>query len=132
VTDTPISSSDLISLRSQVHRRRDAALESSALQSTVQFTSGEQKEAVGDVTAVLVIQPLERVAMQLRCSGGALRDVHIYEVYWAPFTEGAVTLRDVIQFLLSAGINGIKNALGAGFGAGRSGKCDTSIYPYKL
>jgi hypothetical protein len=155
VADIPTSASDLSSLQSRVHRKRDAALESAALQATVQFAPTAKQEAAGEVTAILVIhgmgqqlpfetldavanglnredirshgaepqsatvahvqfgtQPLERVEMRLRCSGGAQRDVHIYEVYWAPFTEGAVTLRDVIQFLISAGVNGIKNALG--------------------
>ena len=54
MADTQLSSS-LISLQSQVHRTREAALERSALQAKVQFTSGEKKDAVGDVTAVLVI-----------------------------------------------------------------------------
>lgn len=36
------------------------------------------------------------------------RDVHLYEVYWAPFTEGKVTLRDVIGFLIGAGLRGIR------------------------
>jgi len=155
VTDTATSYSDLISLRSRVHRPRDAALESDALHATVQFAPDEQRAAVGAVTAVLVVhgmgqqlpyetldavanglyredirshganpspatvahvqfgtQPLERMEMRLRGHGGALRDVHIYEVYWAPMTEGAVNLRDVVQFLISAGVNGIKNWLG--------------------
>lgn len=30
-------------------------------------------------------------------------DVHLYEAYWAPLTEGAVTLRDVAMFLARAG-----------------------------
>lgn len=37
-------------------------------------------------------------------------DVHIYESYWAPLTEGRITLRDVIAFLTGAGHNAIKNA----------------------
>ena len=34
--------------------------------------------------------------------------VHVYEAYWAPLTEGRVTYRDTILFLLSAGYNGVK------------------------
>ncbi|MGE5242873.1 MAG: hypothetical protein ACM3SQ_01415 [Betaproteobacteria bacterium] len=30
-------------------------------------------------------------------------EVHVYEAYWAPLTEGAVTLRDVAMFLARAG-----------------------------
>lgn len=57
-------------------------------------------------------QPLERVEMQLRDARGGLREVHLYEAYWAPLTEGAVDLRDVVAFLISAGVNGVKNFLG--------------------
>jgi hypothetical protein len=38
------------------------------------------------------------------------RDVHVYEAYWAPFTEGAVRLRDVAAFLLRAGAAGIRHS----------------------
>jgi pimeloyl-ACP methyl ester carboxylesterase len=34
--------------------------------------------------------------------------VHVYEAYWAPLTEGRVTYRDTIAFLLSAAWNGWK------------------------
>lgn len=34
--------------------------------------------------------------------------VHVYEAYWAPLTEGQVTYRDTIVFLLSAAWNGWK------------------------
>ncbi len=37
------------------------------------------------------------------------REVHIFEGYWAPLTEGEVTLRDVIAFLFTAGLNGLRN-----------------------
>jgi hypothetical protein len=36
-------------------------------------------------------------------------DVHIYEAYWAPLTEGKVNLKDVVAFLWDAGLNGIRN-----------------------
>ena len=36
--------------------------------------------------------------------------VHLYECYWAPLTEGQVTLRDVVRFLWSAGWNGLRNS----------------------
>src|SRR5579872_329244 len=36
-------------------------------------------------------------------------DVHIYESYWAPLTEGQVSIADVISFLFRAGWNGISN-----------------------
>jgi hypothetical protein len=34
--------------------------------------------------------------------------VHVYEAYWAPLTEGEVTYRDTILFLLSAAWNGLQ------------------------
>lgn len=39
------------------------------------------------------------------------RKVHVYEAYWAPITEGQVTLRDVMGFLWSSGLNGLKNCV---------------------
>ena len=38
------------------------------------------------------------------------RELHFYEGYWAPLTEGEVTLRDISRFLLRAGFNGIRNS----------------------
>ncbi len=38
------------------------------------------------------------------------RKVHLYEAYWAPVTEGRITLRQVVRFLLGAGINGLRNS----------------------
>ena len=55
---------------------------------------------------------MERVEMRLRRSVTEYRSVDLYEAYWAPLTEGLVTLRDVVAFLLDAGVNGIKNASG--------------------
>jgi hypothetical protein len=52
-------------------------------------------------------QPLQRVALHLP---GQNRDIHFYEGYWAPLTEGVVTLRDVVRFLFAAGFNGIRNS----------------------
>ncbi len=34
-------------------------------------------------------------------------DVHVYEAYWAPLTEGLVGILDVLVFLFWAGINGL-------------------------
>jgi hypothetical protein len=55
---------------------------------------------------------LERVEMRLRTATGTHQEVHLYETYWAPLTEGAVTLRDVLRFLFAGGIDGFKNGLG--------------------
>jgi hypothetical protein len=42
-------------------------------------------------------------------NGQHIYSVHIYESYWAPLTEGRVTLKDVMQFLFNAGWNGFVN-----------------------
>jgi len=52
---------------------------------------------------------LVRAEMQLRQSTGQEYDVHIYEAYWAPLTEGKVSAMDVVNFLFDAGWNGIRN-----------------------
>jgi len=54
-------------------------------------------------------ETLPRAEVPVR-SGGKERTVHFYEAYWAPLTQGKVTLRDVLAFLVSAGKNGLKNA----------------------
>ena len=43
--------------------------------------------------------------------GESSPEVHFYEAYWAPLTEGRVDLRDVISFLRSGGGNGLQHSL---------------------
>lgn len=54
-------------------------------------------------------ETLTRIELQLQDDAGAPHEVHVYEGYWAPLTEGRVTLKDVIGFLFTAGINGVYN-----------------------
>jgi hypothetical protein len=43
-------------------------------------------------------------------------DVHVYEGYWAPLTEGKISFLETISFLFTAAINGLKSsARGAAF-----------------
>lgn len=49
---------------------------------------------------------LPRVELELEAGDGTARPVHLYEAYWAPLTEGKITVRDVVQFLLRAAWNG--------------------------
>lgn len=42
--------------------------------------------------------------------GGAPRNVHIYEAYWAPLAEGKISARETVEFLVRAGIQGIRAA----------------------
>jgi hypothetical protein len=53
---------------------------------------------------------LSRAEIELRDASGAPREIHVYEGYWAPLTEGVVRLRDVIGFLFRGATNGIWNA----------------------
>jgi hypothetical protein len=52
-------------------------------------------------------QQIQRLVLRLPSHG---REIHFYEGYWAPLTEGEVTLRDITRFLLRAGLNGIVNS----------------------
>lgn len=56
-----------------------------------------------------------RVELTLRRPGGPGREVHLYEAYWAPLTEGKVGTRDVLAFLAGAAVNGYRNARGGAF-----------------
>ena len=57
-------------------------------------------------TVLLGGERLSRLELTLRV-GNSERAVHVYEAYWAPLTEGRVTLRDVAGFLLRSGLGGI-------------------------
>ncbi|MDD4978474.1 MAG: hypothetical protein PHI29_07565 [Gallionella sp.] len=52
----------------------------------------------------------QRAEFTMRDTHGQDIDVHVYEGYWAPITEGNVILRDVLSFLYDAACNGIKNS----------------------
>lgn len=54
-------------------------------------------------------QPFQRLELQLEDSQRGAHEVHVYEAYWAPLTEGNVTLRDTMRFLLDGGLNGLLN-----------------------
>jgi hypothetical protein len=55
---------------------------------------------------------MQRIELPLGIEGDGGCDVHVYEGYWAPLTEGQVTLRNVMSFLLNAGTNGVVNGTG--------------------
>ena len=61
-------------------------------------------------TIIVGEERLSRLELQVPVGAdGDTRDVHIYEAYWAPITEGKVTLRDVVRFLLTAGLGGLRS-----------------------
>lgn len=51
---------------------------------------------------------LPRAEFTLSNSKSEQRDVHLYEGYWAPLTEGRITLPRVVAFCLEAGIQGLR------------------------
>ena len=52
---------------------------------------------------------LQRVKVRLSTGDGGLREVHLYESYWAPKTEGVVNLKEVVGFLWDGGSRGLIN-----------------------
>jgi hypothetical protein len=81
-------------LRKQDKQRRKGGSQPAPVAKTVEL-SGER---------------LSRLEVKL-LAGEYERDVHIYESYWAPLTEGKVTLRDVVAFLLRGGVGGLGFAI---------------------
>jgi hypothetical protein len=50
---------------------------------------------------------VQRAEVQMQ--GDPNRTLDVYEAYWAPITEGNVTVWDSVQFLTRGGLNGIRN-----------------------
>ncbi len=59
-------------------------------------------------TVVVGGERLQRLELNVTLLGGTTREVHVYEGYWAPLTEGQVKLRDVAAFLFRSAIAGIQ------------------------
>jgi hypothetical protein len=55
---------------------------------------------------------LVRAEFEIVEQNGSRHDVHVYEAYWAPFTEGKISAAEVVKFLFNAGWNGIRNTQG--------------------
>ena len=55
-------------------------------------------------------QWLQRIELKLKSIDNPI-EAHVYEGYWAPLTEGRITLRQLMAFLAGAGNNGLKIAL---------------------
>ncbi|MCR4340761.1 MAG: hypothetical protein NUW01_12845 [Gemmatimonadaceae bacterium] len=51
-----------------------------------------------------------RAELNLKKSDGSRASVHFYEAYWAPLTEGRVTLRETLRFFVDAGLGGLRFA----------------------
>ena len=55
-------------------------------------------------------QTVQRVELDVYENGRCV-ELHLYEAYWAPVTEGEVKLSEVISFLFSASFRGLLNAV---------------------
>ena len=53
---------------------------------------------------------LPRAEITLRQDGQPDREVHLYEAYWAPLTEGAISYTQTVSHLLEAGFNGLRES----------------------
>lgn len=51
-----------------------------------------------------------RAELSLKKPDGTRTGVHFYEAYWAPLTEGRVTLRETLRFFVDAGLGGLRFA----------------------
>jgi hypothetical protein len=67
---------------------------------------GQREIPVGVGLADLNGMLLARAEMTLRDDNQRELDLHVYEAYWAPLTEGKVTARDAIWFLFMGGLRG--------------------------
>ncbi|GAB3858070.1 hypothetical protein GCM10028822_32780 [Hymenobacter terrigena] len=50
---------------------------------------------------------LPRAEIQVATARNGTRQVHVYEVYWAPLTESRISLTEVVNFLGAAGTRGL-------------------------
>lgn len=57
-------------------------------------------------------ESLRRVETRFEHKDGGRREVHLYEAYWAPATEGRVKIADVAAFVAAGGMNGVVNGGG--------------------
>lgn len=79
---------------------------------TAQQQSRTQIPEVRAVTARLGELTTQRVEFDTKTREGEEVEVHVYEGYWAPLTEGQVSLGDVMAFLFGAAGNGLRNSFG--------------------
>lgn len=56
-------------------------------------------------------QRLSRLEVTTTDRDGKQHEVHLFEAYWAPLTEGRVSTFDVLRFLFHAGIGGLRSSL---------------------
>lgn len=69
---------------------------------------------LGEVALPRVELCMEKVELCMEKVGIPSPDVHLYEVYWAPLTEGQITLKETVSFLWDAGVRGLTHFLAPG------------------
>jgi hypothetical protein len=57
-------------------------------------------------------QVVQRVEIDIRRSDGTPLELHLYEAYWAPVTEGVPKVSDVVSFFFRGGLRGLMNCRG--------------------
>jgi hypothetical protein len=71
---------------------------------------GKPAVAIRAETCLIGGQKLQRIELDMLDPDDQPLEVHVYEGYWAPVTEGQVKITDVMSFLLRGGFNGVRNA----------------------
>src|SRR5689334_19089920 len=81
---------------------------------TAAMRAGDEVSELVAGSATAGDERLQRLEIDIT-AGGERHAVHVYETYWAPITEGQVTIRDVLTFLFRAGFDGLWHAWFGGF-----------------
>jgi hypothetical protein len=79
---------------------RDAAIRAGSILAQPRTVLLRQRKSDGECRYI------PRAELEVAESPGTA--IHVYECYWAPLTEGKVTLRDVARFLMKTGIDGFR------------------------
>src|SRR5436190_14729502 len=86
------------SIKAAADRHPAGAKASSATVKVVELEQGKERKR------------LPRAEIEMT-TGSKEVQVHVYEAYWAPLTEGKATLRDVHSFLWDAAVNSAINCI---------------------
>lgn len=72
--------------------------------------SGGKVESETAETVRVGCEIVQRLELDVRSSDGTFRPpIHLYEAYWAPLTEGAIGLWQVMRFILAGGLNALRS-----------------------
>jgi hypothetical protein len=71
---------------------------------------------------------LSRVEVRFSGAGHHPVDLHIYESYWAPLTEGQISFLQTAAFLFSSAWSGLRMCVSCGYVAGRGAAFDRWLF----